>query len=54
MFMLRPLPDLAGYRTPVPGLYLTGAGTHPGGGVAGASGRNTAHVVLADAARRRG
>ena len=54
MFMLRPLPDLAGYRTPVPGLYLTGASTHPGGGVAGVAGRNTAQVVLADAARRRG
>jgi phytoene dehydrogenase-like protein len=48
MFMLRPLPELAYYRTPVPGLYLTGAGTHPGGGVAGASGRNAAQVVLAD------
>ena len=48
MFMLRPLPELAYYRTPVPGLYLTGASTHPGGGVAGASGRNAAQVVLAD------
>jgi phytoene dehydrogenase-like protein len=48
MFMLRPLPELAYYRTPVPGLYLTGAGTHPGGGVSGAAGRNAAQVVLAD------
>jgi phytoene dehydrogenase-like protein len=52
MFMLRPLPELAYYRTPVPGLYLTGASTHPGGGVAGASGRNAALVVLADGRSR--
>jgi phytoene dehydrogenase-like protein len=48
MFLYRPLPELAGYRTPVENLYLTGASTHPGGGVFGASGRNTAHVVLED------
>jgi len=54
MFGLRPLPELAGYRGPVPGLYLTGASTHPGGGVFGASGENAARVVLADLRRRRG
>ena len=49
MFGFRPLPELAGYRVPdLPGLYLTGASTHPGGGVFGASGRSTARVVLAD------
>jgi hypothetical protein len=48
MFMLRPLPELANYRTPVQGLYLTGASTHPGGGVSGAPGYNTATRVLAD------
>ena len=48
MFLYRPLPELAGYRTPIENLYLTGASTHPGGGVFAASGRNTAHVVLAD------
>jgi len=48
MFAWRPLPELAGYRTPLPGLYLTGASTHPGGGVFGASGRSAARVVLAD------
>jgi phytoene dehydrogenase-like protein len=48
MFMLRPLPELANYRTPVKGLYLTGASTHPGGGVSGAPGYNTAARVLAD------
>ncbi len=34
------------YRTPVPGLYLCGAATHPGGGVIGACGRNAARAVL--------
>ena len=49
MFAWRPLPELAGYRVPgVAGLYLTGASTHPGGGVFGASGRTAAQVVLAD------
>lgn len=46
MFFLRPAPSLAEYRTPVRGLFLTGASTHPGGGVFGASGRNAARVVL--------
>jgi phytoene dehydrogenase-like protein len=56
MFGWRPLPELAGYRTPLAGLYLAGASTHPGGGVFGASGRSAARVLLADleqAARRR-
>jgi phytoene dehydrogenase-like protein len=53
MFFFRPLPELASYRTPVRGLYLTGASTHPGGGVFGASGYNTARVVLADRRRAR-
>ncbi len=48
MFFFRPLAELAHYRTPVAGLYLTGASTHPGGGVFGASGMNSARVVLAD------
>ncbi|HEY0407832.1 MAG TPA: hypothetical protein VGC89_19005, partial [Pyrinomonadaceae bacterium] len=48
MFMFRPLPELSAYRTPIKNLYLTGASTHPGGGVFAASGRNTAHVVLQD------
>ena len=37
---LRPAVGLGGYRTTIPGLYLCGAGTHPGGGVTGANGRN--------------
>jgi phytoene dehydrogenase-like protein len=49
MFALRPTPALAGYRVPgLPGLYLAGASTHPGGGVSGHSGRIAARVVLAD------
>ena len=47
MFLWRPLPELARYRV-VPGLYLCGASTHPGGGVFGASGRSAARAVLAD------
>jgi phytoene dehydrogenase-like protein len=45
---MRPMPGYSHYRSPVPGLYLTGACTHPGGSVSGAPGRNAAHVVLAD------
>lgn len=48
MFFFRPLPELAHYKTPVQNLYQTGASTHPGGGVFGASGYNTARVVLHD------
>ncbi|QNG18521.1 NAD(P)/FAD-dependent oxidoreductase [Rhodococcus triatomae] len=47
MMMWRPVPELAGQRVPhAPGLYLTGASTHPGGGVSGASGRSAARLVL--------
>ena len=46
MFMLRPAIGLSNYRTPIRGLYLTGASTHPGGGIMGASGRNAANVIL--------
>lgn len=45
MFMFRPAAGLSGYRTAIPGLFLTGASTHPGGGVFGASGRSAARVV---------
>jgi phytoene dehydrogenase-like protein len=49
MFMYRPLPELSAYKVPgLPGLYLTGASTHPGGGVFAASGYNTAQVILRD------
>jgi phytoene dehydrogenase-like protein len=43
---MRPLPELARYHTPIEGLWLCGPGTHPGGGVAGASGRNCARAIL--------
>jgi phytoene dehydrogenase-like protein len=46
MFARRPLPGWARYRTPLPGLYLCGAGTHPGGEVTGAPGHNAAHAIL--------
>ncbi len=48
LFSLRPVRGYADYRTPLPGLYLCGAGTHPGGGVTGANGRNCAREVLRD------
>ncbi|HEX2334478.1 MAG TPA: NAD(P)/FAD-dependent oxidoreductase [Burkholderiales bacterium] len=49
MFFLRPVPAWAKYRTPLAGLYQCGAGTHPGGGVMGASGRNAALQILGGA-----
>lgn len=53
MFSLRPTASDSTYRLAgAPGVYLTGASTHPGGGVFGASGRSAARVLLAD--RRRG
>ncbi|MFD4444656.1 phytoene desaturase family protein [Nocardia sp. NPDC058519] len=54
MMLWRPLPELSGQRVPgAPGLYLTGASTHPGGGVSGASGRSAAQLVLGDRRKRR-
>ena len=49
LLFLRPVRGWADYRTPIRGLYLCGAGTHPGGGVTGANGRNAAREVLRDA-----
>lgn len=46
MLMLRPVPGAAQYAMPVGGLYLCGAGCHPGGGVMGTAGRNAAQAVL--------
>ncbi len=48
LFHMRPVPGWARYATPVRGLYLCGAGAHPGGGVTGAPGYNAARRVLAD------
>ncbi len=47
-FSFRPVPGWSNYRMPVKGLYLCGAGTHPGGGVMGAPGYNAAHAILED------
>lgn len=44
----RPVPGYAHYRSPVPGLYMASAGTHPGGGVQGAAGYNCAQMLLSD------
>jgi phytoene dehydrogenase-like protein len=44
--MLRPVHGIAQYQMPVQGLFLCGAGAHPGGGVMGSAGRNAADVVL--------
>jgi phytoene dehydrogenase-like protein len=48
LFFMRPVAGWSQYRTPVDGLYLCGAGAHPGGGVTGAPGHNAAHQVLRD------
>jgi phytoene dehydrogenase-like protein len=48
LFFLRPLAGYADYRTPLRGLYLCGAATHPGGGVMGACGYNAAREILRD------
>ena len=48
LFFMRPVAGWARYRTPVEGLYLCGAGAHPGGGVTGAPGHNAARQVLRD------
>jgi phytoene dehydrogenase-like protein len=48
MFMLRPFLGMSEYKTHIKGLYITGASTHPGGGIMGASGRNAARKILKD------
>jgi phytoene dehydrogenase-like protein len=48
LFFMRPVAGWSQYRTPISGLYLCGAGAHPGGGVSGAPGRNAAHQALRD------
>jgi phytoene dehydrogenase-like protein len=51
LFTMRPLLGWARYRTPIEGLYLCGAGTHPGYGVSGRSGANAARQILKDLTR---
>ncbi len=48
LYSFRPVAGWADHRTPVPGLYLCGAASHPGGGVMGACGRNAATEILRD------
>ncbi len=52
LFSARPVLGHGAYRAPVGGLYLCGAGTHPGGGVTGAPGHNAAREILRDMRRR--
>lgn len=51
LFFMRPVPGWSQYRMPIRGLYLCGAGAHPGGGVTGAPGRNAARQALRDLKR---
>ena len=53
LFSSRPMLGYADYRGPLPGLYMCGSGTHPGGGVTGAPGHNAAREIIADFRRRR-
>jgi phytoene dehydrogenase-like protein len=53
LFAWRPLLGHARYRMPLRGLYLSGAGAHPGGGVTGGPGANAAREILSDWKRRR-
>lgn len=48
LFFLRPAPSWADYRTPIKNYYQCGSGTHPGGGITGASGRLAAEIILED------
>ncbi len=53
IFSARPMLGHADYRAPIPGLYMCGSGTHPGGGVTGAPGHNAAWEILRDVKRKR-
>ena len=48
LYSARPMLGYGDYRSPIPGLYMCGSGTHPGGGVTGAPGHNAAHEILKD------
>jgi phytoene dehydrogenase-like protein len=52
MFGMRPTTRLSQYRTPVDRLYLSGSGVHPGGGITGLPGRNTAAALIDDLGRK--
>jgi phytoene dehydrogenase-like protein len=53
LFSARPALGNANYRGPIPGLYMCGSGTHPGGGVTGAPGHNAAREIIKDLGRKR-
>ncbi|NBB51759.1 FAD-dependent oxidoreductase [Rhizobium sp. CRIBSB] len=53
LFSARPVLGHADHRMPVPGLYLCGSGSHPGGGVTGAPGHNAARILIRDLGRKR-
>ncbi|MCI0425488.1 MAG: NAD(P)/FAD-dependent oxidoreductase, partial [Actinobacteria bacterium] len=53
LYLMRPIPGYADYRTPIEGLYLCGSGTHPGGGVFGVPGYNASREILRDTRFRR-
>ncbi|BBE72453.1 phytoene desaturase family protein [Oharaeibacter diazotrophicus] len=53
LFSARPMLGHGDYRAPIPGLYMCGSGTHPGGGVTGAPGHNAAREILRDVKRRK-
>ena len=53
MFSARPMLGYGDYRGPLPGLYMCGSGTHPGGGVTGAPGHNAAREILRDFSRKK-
>jgi phytoene dehydrogenase-like protein len=52
IFSARPVLGYADYRAPIPGLYMCGSGTHPGGGVTGAPGHNAAREIVRDFRRQ--
>jgi phytoene dehydrogenase-like protein len=53
LYSARPVLGHADYRSPIPGLYMCGASTHPGGGVSGAPGHNAAREMIRDFRARR-
>ena len=53
MYSARPMLGHGNYRGPLPGLYMCGSGTHPGGGVTGAPGHNAAREIIADFRKRK-
>lgn len=53
IFSARPMLGYGNYRGPLPGIYMCGAGTHPGGGVTGAPGHNAAREILIDFSKKK-